>query len=101
MPKRALPELRDLVTEIVQRAHGGFVIRLSDPPTAYQRLQLTAARLQRSSFVIMPMKCATMDEWLGRYAHLSVARHEDLACDTGAPQRARNDSSARMSLVPL
>jgi len=44
-----------------------YVIRLSNPPTASERLQLLAARLLRSPVAIMPTKCATSEEWLTRY----------------------------------
>jgi|GEM_PF-6148259 len=44
-----------------------YVVRLSEPPTPNERLQLLAARLERRPIVIMPHKCATMDEWMARY----------------------------------
>jgi hypothetical protein len=64
--------------EIVRRARGrstnsnGFdgipyVLRLSDPMTASERLQLAAVRLLRRPVAIMPHKCETLEEW-DRYA---------------------------------
>ena len=49
---------------------GGYVVRLSDPPTLQERLQLLAARLQRTPIAIMPHKC-TMEEWVARYSDLT------------------------------
>jgi hypothetical protein len=45
-----------------------YLIRVSDPPTRFERLQLAAARLTRSPVAIMPHKCKTIDEWMKRYA---------------------------------
>jgi hypothetical protein len=47
-----------------------YVLRLARPATFQERLQLMAARLQRRPIVIMAHKCATTDEWLGRYSCL-------------------------------
>jgi hypothetical protein len=59
---------RELAAEIIRRAGGICIIRLSDPPTSLQRLQLAGARLQGSPIAIMPVRCRTVDEWLERYA---------------------------------
>ena len=70
---------RELALEIVRRARAraghaeGFdgipyVVRLSDPVTASERLQLAAARLLRTPIAIMPHRCKTTDEWMERYA---------------------------------
>jgi hypothetical protein len=66
-------EPRDIAGEIIRRANGSesrppYVIRLSDPPTSHERLLLIAARLQRTPIVVMPHKCASMDEWMARYS---------------------------------
>jgi hypothetical protein len=45
-----------------------YVLRLARPATFQERLQLLAARLQRKPIVIMPHKCANMNEWLERYS---------------------------------
>ena len=75
MPSRPLktPSPRDIAAEIVRRVSsanavtgGGYVVRVSDPPTPKERLQLLAARLQRRPIAIMPHKCKTMSEWLER-----------------------------------
>jgi hypothetical protein len=70
-------DAQDIAAEIIQRAAGNddnsmsaYVLRLARPPTFQERLQLMAARLQRRPIVIMAHKCATMDEWLGRYSYL-------------------------------
>ncbi len=47
---------------------GGHVVRVSNPPTAREKLQLAAARLQRRPFAIVPHACRTTDEWLQQYA---------------------------------
>jgi ribosomal protein L36 len=60
-------DARVIAAEIVRRAGRVYVIRLSDPPTASERLQLMAARLLRTPIAIMPTKCVTVDEWLARY----------------------------------
>ena len=78
MPARSRkPDARDIAAEIIRRVGeanaatgGGYVVRLSNPPTAQERLQLLAARLQRTPIVIMPHKCATMEEWTERYGWL-------------------------------
>ena len=43
-----------------------YVIRLSDPPTASERLQLAAAHLSRAPFAIVPASCKTVDEWMAK-----------------------------------
>jgi len=63
------PSLRDIANEVVRRAAGpdgtkSCVVRLSDPPTSIERLQLLAARLERRPIVILPHKCKTVEEWL-------------------------------------
>ena len=76
MRSRRQPSAHDIAAEIVRRAEstsetgGGYVVRLSDPPTAQDRLQLLAARLQGRPIAIMPHKCITMDEWTARYQWL-------------------------------
>ena len=69
MPKRRA-DARSLVAEIVRRHAGSQVIRVSNPPTTSERLQLIAARLTRTPIVIMPQPCATTQEWLARYGAL-------------------------------
>ena len=77
MPSRPLktPSPRDIAAEIVRRVasanavgRGGYVVRLSDPPSPQERLQLLAAHLERRQIVIMPHKCKTVEEWMARYA---------------------------------
>jgi hypothetical protein len=64
--------IRDIAAEIVRRAglaaSNSHVVRLSEPPTLNERIQLLAARLERRPIVIMPHKCKTSDEWLEQYA---------------------------------
>ena len=64
-------EIARRVGEANAATGGGYVVRLSKPPTPQERLQLLAARLQGTPFVIMPHKCATMDEWAARYSDLT------------------------------
>jgi hypothetical protein len=66
------PSAYDLAAEIVRRATGpdgrrAYVVRLSQPPTPGERLQLIAAHLERRPIVIMPHKCRTVEEWNARY----------------------------------
>jgi hypothetical protein len=73
--KRRPPGAHDIAAEVIRRAKDDddrdrYVVRLSDPPTPQERLQLLAARLQRRPIAIMPHKCATMDEWTARYGWL-------------------------------
>ena len=78
MPSRSRkrrPEPHDIAAEIIRRvtatnseSGGGYVVRLSQPPTPTERLQLIAARLERRPIVIMPHKCKTVEEWLEQYA---------------------------------
>jgi hypothetical protein len=81
---RATPDPRALAAEIIDRVmidcHGErrlpYVIRLSTPPTARERLQLLAVRLQRSPVVIMPHKCKTTLEWIEQYSTQATALAE-------------------------
>jgi hypothetical protein len=69
---------QDIAAEIIRRAAGdgeagcmtAYVLRLAQPPTFQERLQLMAARLQRRPIVVMAHKCASVEEWLGRYSYL-------------------------------
>lgn len=72
---RAKLEPYDLVAEIVRRAtaaNGGdrlpYVVHLSEPPTAQEKLQLAACRLMQQPIVIVPGKCLTIEEWMQRHA---------------------------------
>ena len=73
--KRSKHSARDIAEEIVRRAIVGepgrerlpYVLHLSDPPTQHQRLQLAAVRLMRHPVAIMPVPCATVQEWVERY----------------------------------
>jgi hypothetical protein len=65
-------DARDLAAEIVRRcaAAGGsasYVVRLGDPPTANERLQLAAARILRRPIAIMPTKCLNVAQWIARF----------------------------------
>jgi hypothetical protein len=69
MPKRSRDYTPvDLAAEIVRRAAGRYVVHLSEPPTAVERLQLMAARLQGTPFAIMPQPCKSLEEWDRCYA---------------------------------
>ena len=60
---------RELAAEIVRRAGAcSYVIHVDDPPTATQRIQLTACRLLRRPVTIMPARCLSTEEWVERYA---------------------------------
>ena len=66
---------RDLAAEVVRRCAevGGsasYVVRISDPPTANERLQLAAARILRRPIAVMPAKCLTAGEWIGRFGRV-------------------------------
>jgi hypothetical protein len=76
-----LPSAREFAREIARRvaARAGrldagegvsYVVRLSNPITALDRLQLAAARLERTPVAIMPHRCKTPEEWLARYAQI-------------------------------
>jgi hypothetical protein len=75
--KQAEVSSRDLAEEIVRRAGKvdetgarvlPYVIHLSDPPTPGERLQLAAVQLLGKTVAIVPTPCATVEEWLARYA---------------------------------
>jgi hypothetical protein len=78
MPNRSrkqLPQAHDIAAEVVRRTTGpdgikAYVVRLSEPPTVGERLQLIAARLERRPIVVMPHKRASTDEWMARYSEL-------------------------------
>jgi hypothetical protein len=70
--RKQRPQAHDIAAEIIRRATGAdgfksYVVRLSKPPAAGERLQLIAARLERRPIVILPHRCNTMDEWMARY----------------------------------
>lgn len=76
------PEARDIAAEIIRRVGeanaatgGGYVVRLSNPPTAQERLQLLAASLEGRKVAIMPHKCETTTEWVTQHdrTHAPVA----------------------------
>ena len=65
------PDLRELAQEIVSRgrpAGSFYVVRVSDPPTSGERLQLMSARLRGLPIAITPAKCQAVEEWVARYA---------------------------------
>ena len=77
MPRGPRLQTRDIAAEIVRhvaeanaQTGRGYVVRLSEPPTPQERLQLMAARLQRTPIVIMQHKCSSMEEWIARYGRL-------------------------------
>jgi hypothetical protein len=79
VPKRMSAKLepRDVAAEIIRRARAmtgpdgeslPYVVRLSDPPTANEQLQLAAYKILGHPVAIMPPKCVTVHEWYERYA---------------------------------
>ena len=79
MRSRRQPDARDVAAEIIRRVTeanaatgGGYVVRLSDPPTPQERLQLLAAHLERRPIVVMPHKCKTVEEWIARYSGVTL-----------------------------
>ena len=68
---------QDLAAEIIRRVSAStansdsralpYVIHLSEPPTAEERLQLAACRLMRQPIAIVLGKCLTIEEWVQRY----------------------------------
>lgn len=65
-------DARDLAAEIVRRCaaadgSAGYVVSLSNPPTANERLQLAASRILRRPIAIMQAKCLTVSEWMARF----------------------------------
>ena len=72
MGRRAPPNAHDLAAEIIRRTNAANscsqVIHLHEPPEARELLQLAAARILRQTVAIVPAKCATIEEWLQRYA---------------------------------
>jgi hypothetical protein len=49
-------------------ARRSYVLRVGEPPTRREQLQVAAALLQGAAVVIVPHRCVTAAEWLGRYA---------------------------------
>jgi hypothetical protein len=73
-PRKQRPTAHDVAGEIIRRVTaanaqtgGGYVVRLSEPPTVREQLQLMAAHLARRPIVVTPHKCASMTEWMERY----------------------------------
>jgi len=70
--RRRKPNASDLAAEILRRCEQvgvstRYVVSISDPITASERLQLTAARIQRRAIAIVPAKCNNVAEWLARF----------------------------------
>jgi hypothetical protein len=66
------PDARDLAAEIVRRCaeagvSAGYVVAISDSPTTSEPLQLATARILRRPIAIVPTKCKSIAEWLGRF----------------------------------
>ena len=72
MGRPAPPNARDLAAELIRRTNStnrcSQIIHLHEPPEARELLQLAAARILRQTIAIVPAKCATIEEWLYRYA---------------------------------
>ena len=75
---RAKVGARDVAAEIIRRAKAAagdaegcdslpYVVRLSDPPTPHERLQLAACRILRHPIAIVPATCLTAQEWSEKY----------------------------------
>jgi len=69
--RKPRPTAHDVAGEIIRRVTatnaqtgGGYVIRLSNPPTPGERLQLLAARLEQRPIAIMPHRCVSVVEWI-------------------------------------
>lgn len=71
--------VQDVAAEIIRRVRAGtassdsrdglpYVVHLSEPLTAEERLRLAACRLLRQPIVIVPGKCLTIEEWVEKYA---------------------------------
>jgi hypothetical protein len=65
---------QDLAAEIIRRVRASsalgalpYVVHVSDPPTAEERLQLAACRLMAQPIVIVPGKCLTIAEWVQQF----------------------------------
>ena len=68
--------MREIAEEITRRVGASdgtegkyvpYVVRLSEPPTAQERLQLMARRMLGRQVAIMPERCLTVAEWVERY----------------------------------
>ncbi len=89
-----LPDPRDVAWELARRAarqpshvftRNGergcpYVVRVSDPPTRLEHLQLAIARKLGQPVAIMPHPCATADEWIARYARAPGSPELDPVC---------------------
>ena len=69
---RRKPDASDLAAEILRRCEQagvstGYVVCISDPITASERLQLAAPRIQRRPIAILPAKCNSVAEWAARF----------------------------------
>jgi hypothetical protein len=82
------------------------VIRLSDPPTGLEQLQLAMARKLEQPVAIMPHPSATAEEWIERYGrNASRNNPESTRMIHSGPHRCLNSFRRRISrtlrLVPL
>ena len=75
--RKARVSVRDMAEEIIRRALAAhpdgvmpYVLRLSDPPTPDEQLQMMACQLLGKAVAIMPGKALPVDEWLERYAQV-------------------------------
>ncbi len=70
--RRRKLEAGDFAAEILRRcgqAHrsASYVVSISDPITANERLQLAAALIQRRPIAVVPKKCNSVAEWVARF----------------------------------
>jgi len=76
--------VQDVAAEIIRRVGAGtansdgrgglrYVVHISEPPTAEERLQLAACRLLGQPIVIVPGKCLTTEEWVRKYGEQGSA----------------------------
>jgi hypothetical protein len=74
--RRRKPCAHDIAAEIIRRSapanYDGIVpqacyVLVSDPPTAQERLQVLAARLQGTDAVAVPRRSMTDEEWIAEY----------------------------------
>jgi hypothetical protein len=77
--RKAKVSIRDMAEEIVRRAQAAepncqlpYVVRMSDPPTPEEQLQLMACQLVGKAILIVPGKALSIDEWIAKYAPRST-----------------------------
>jgi hypothetical protein len=64
---RQIEKLEAVVNARARRARFPYVIRVSNPVTESEAAQMEANARARRPYAVMPQKCRSVQDWMGRY----------------------------------